>query len=272
MDLVVAYRIYPGISKVPFFESQDKFRLSEICLRSFKRSLGSLKVKVYALLDGCPVEYEDLFKKYFTPDELVILKFDRVGNLPTFEKQIELLLDQSESEWVYFAEDDYFYLPNSMEIALNWARSQVDVDFATLYDHPDYSELELHRYGREFRQSGKYRWQTVSSGCLTFLARTTALRETRAQLLTYSKGNPDASTWIGLTHLGIWNPFRIIKYYFTSWLFFSIAVRAWQYGFFRILFGKRYRLWTPQPTLATHMESTRMALGVNWSKEIRDQM
>src|ERR1700731_1686715 len=58
-DLVVAYRIYPMFSKLgqglPF--GDDKLRLAEVCLRSFRDSLGSLRVKIWAILDGCPQEY-----------------------------------------------------------------------------------------------------------------------------------------------------------------------------------------------------------------------
>ena len=41
-DLAVAYRIYPGVSKVPPVFSQDKLKLAEFCLKSFKDSLGDL--------------------------------------------------------------------------------------------------------------------------------------------------------------------------------------------------------------------------------------
>lgn len=53
-DLAVAYRIYPQVSKVPPVFSQDKYKLSEFCLKSFKNSLGDLRAKIIVLLDGCP--------------------------------------------------------------------------------------------------------------------------------------------------------------------------------------------------------------------------
>jgi hypothetical protein len=37
---------------------------------------------------------------------------DGVGNPFTFKKQIEILLNQKESEYIMLAEDDYFYLPD----------------------------------------------------------------------------------------------------------------------------------------------------------------
>ena len=48
-DLVVAYRLYPKVSKsaqsLPF--GDDKALLAETCLKSFKDSLGSLRVKFW---------------------------------------------------------------------------------------------------------------------------------------------------------------------------------------------------------------------------------
>ena len=113
-DLAVAYRIYPKVSKpslgLPF--SDDKLRLAEICLRSFKQSLGNLRVKIWAILDGCPESFADLFRKYFDPDDLVLVPLPSVGNHATFGKQIDILLNQTDSDFVYFAEDDYVYLTN----------------------------------------------------------------------------------------------------------------------------------------------------------------
>src|ERR1039458_534654 len=94
IDLAVAYRIYPGVSKSPAFFSTDKFRLSEMCLHSFKRALGGLRVKIWALLDGCPPEYEALFRDTFRSNDLEILSLNKIGNLATFSLQIDLLTDR----------------------------------------------------------------------------------------------------------------------------------------------------------------------------------
>ena len=64
-DVAVAYRIYPKISKKPAIFSNDKYKLGEFCLKSFKNSLGSLKVKIIAILDNCPSNYEYLFNRMF---------------------------------------------------------------------------------------------------------------------------------------------------------------------------------------------------------------
>ncbi len=37
-DLTVAYRIYPKISRSPAVFSDNKYKLSQLCLKSFKES------------------------------------------------------------------------------------------------------------------------------------------------------------------------------------------------------------------------------------------
>ena len=48
-DLVVVYRIYPKVSKpaLGLFLSDNKERMAEICLQSFRRSLGNLHAKLW---------------------------------------------------------------------------------------------------------------------------------------------------------------------------------------------------------------------------------
>ena len=111
-DLVIAYRIYPKVSKDPAIFSEDKYKLAKFCLKSFKAALEDINFKMYALLDGCPDEYEDLFKEVFPEGNVEILRLNKIGNKQTFKKQIEILSTQNDSDVVYFAEDDYFYIKN----------------------------------------------------------------------------------------------------------------------------------------------------------------
>ena len=102
IDLAVAYRIYPGVSKSPAFFSTDKYKLSEMCLHSFKRALGGLRMKIWALLDGCPPEYEALFRQTFQSSELEILPLNKIGNLATFSLQIDILNNSDTSSLCVF--------------------------------------------------------------------------------------------------------------------------------------------------------------------------
>src|SRR5690348_9189160 len=167
IDLAIAYRIYPRVSPTPAAWADDKLMLSDYCLRSFKSALGSLRVKMWALLDGCPPAYEQLFRRYFSAEELEIVHLDGIGNHATFMMQIELLMRQTETEVVYFAEDDYFYFPNALSKMVLFARSSADVDFVTPYDHPDAYNASSRFERHNIRPFGDRYWRTATSTCLT---------------------------------------------------------------------------------------------------------
>ena len=263
-DLAVAYRIYPGVSRSPAFFSSDKFRLSEMCLRSFQRSLGGLRVKIWVLLDGCPPEYEALFRDVLRDYDLEIVTLDKIGNLGTFSQQIDLLMKQNDAEHVYFAEDDYFYFPNALEKMIAFMRENRDVDFVTPYDHPD-SYYTSSRFEQHYvKPWGDRYWRTASSTCLTFLTSREILKQTASIFRSYSSGNMDCSLWLSLTEkLRLANP----KIHLHDLDRLKIWAKAWIWGTRSILFGRRYRLWSPLPTLATHMESTCLAPIVDWQHE-----
>lgn len=107
-DLAAVYRVYPKVSKpaigLPF--GDNKLQLTEMCLRSFCQSLGDLKVKIWVWLDGCPDEYAELFRRSFDANDLVLRPLPGTGNHATFKMQIKILLEQQDSEFVYFAEDE----------------------------------------------------------------------------------------------------------------------------------------------------------------------
>ena len=142
-DLAVAYRIYPKIAKcaLPLPFGADKYRLSKACLQSFRESLGPLRVKVWALLDNCPKQYEEHFFEYFHAPDLVILNLNGEGNQATFARQINILLNQTDADLVYFAEDDYLYLPGQFPPMVEFMVQNSDVDFVSPFDHRDYYTL-----------------------------------------------------------------------------------------------------------------------------------
>jgi len=263
-DLAVAYRVYPGISKSPAFFSTDKFRLTDMCLRSFRSGLGGLKIKIWALLDACPPEYEELFRDVLSGQDLEVIKLDKLGNQGTFSLQIDLLLRQSDAEFVYFAEDDYFYLPSALEKMVGFMRANPDVDFVTPYDHPD-SYFTSSRHERHLvRPWGDRYWRTASSTCLTFLTSRTIVQRTERMLRTYSRGSMDHPMWLALTQkLSLLNA----QVHCSDLSRTKLWVRMWQYGLRQVLFGRRYRLWAPMPALSTHMESTCLSPLIDWPQE-----
>lgn len=269
-DVTIAYRIYPKVSKVPPIHPQDKYQLSELCLKSLRLSLGSLKVKMIALLDNCPDEYIALFQKYFTADELEIISLPGVGNHQTFQKQIELLLEQDYSETVYFAEDDYFYIPGQFEKMVRFQRSNPEVHFITSYDHPDYYTMDIHHGKFPITVHSNHHWRTAATTCLTFMTTKAVLRKSRKTLESFCRGNLDNAVWLALTKTKINSPYHLLRYFF-RWLngekmFLGMAKNAWIYCPLQLLFGKRWRLWSPIPSLSTHMDSTLLAPNIDWQK------
>jgi hypothetical protein len=267
-DLAIAYRIYPKVAKpaegLPF--SEDKFQLSEICLRSFKESLGNLRVKLWVLLDGCPKEYAELFRKYFDSEDLVLLALPGVGNLATFEKQIELLLEQKESELVYFAEDDYFYLPRQFHLMIDFLLHRENVHFVSPYDHFDCYTLDLHRLPKWLCVYGGRHWRTAASTCLTFLTRRETLRKTEAIFRNYTRTSLDCSLWLSLTKDRVFNPFFFGSHMFRDFVFCKTILKSWVYFWRQILFGKKWMLWVPIPGIATHLNTQAMSPTIDWVK------
>ena len=263
-DLAVAYRIYPKVSKTPPVFATDKLQLSNLCLRSFRRGIAGLKVKLFALLDGCPSQYEEIFRQSFGQRDLQLINLPSVGNRPTFGHQINLLTAQSDAELVYFAEDDYFYRPGAIAEMSSFLRANADADFVTPYDHPDGYQLPLHPRSQEIRPWGTRHWRTAASTCLTFLTSKSTLQRTASVFRTYQRTNLDVSLWMALTKQTVLNPFALFRCLRRSVRFAGYIAQSWRYKPLQILLGKKWKLWCPLPSLATHMEVPFLAPCVNW--------
>lgn len=269
-DIAVAYRVYPGVSKTPLIHADDKLALARTCLVSFKEALGDLAAKMYVLLDCCPPEYKALFREHFDEKDFVFIDLDHVGNQRSFLKQIEVLLAQTDTEAVYFAEDDYLYLPGTFGEMLDVLQKGVDglpADFVTPYDHQDYYTLLLHRHKRRQGKTAKRTWQTVNSTCLTFLTTKATLAKTRAVFETYQNPrNLDASIWLALTHDQIFDPAAYFRMFMKERPSFKILLKTWIYNAEAVR-GPRYRLWAPKPSIATHTDHRYVAPGIDWLAE-----
>jgi hypothetical protein len=270
-DLAVCYRIYPGVSRNPIFGFKEKLPLLTLNLETFRESLGSLKIKLWILLDNCPAPYTDLLKKMFPSTTMEIVPLAGEGNRATFFRQIDILSTQTDAELVYFAEDDYLYLPGALERTVKFMRRHSEADFATAYDHADYHTKFIHRVGGAETLEDGYRWRTVVSTCLTFMARRQALIESASVFKTYNQ-NPDLAIWMALTKKRVYNPWSWVRSAGDGLFFSASHALAWRYAWRQILFGKRRMLWAPTPSLNTHMESSGLAPGVDWRKLFNERV
>ncbi len=268
-DVCVAYRIYPRVSKVPFIHPDNKFKLAEVGVSTFKTSLGALKAKVFFILDNCPPEYETMILKYFRQEDVEFVRCNAEGNLATFGRQLDILLSQNFSDVVYFAEDDYVYRPDVMGNAISLL-SNNSVHFVTLYDHLDSYDLEIHTMHNYsiFLHSNTH-WRTSASTCLTFLTTKETLRKTEKILRSYCYGNWDSSLWFAITKFNVYNFLFAAKMLVKDRFYFKMLLLSWLKGWWQIVFGKKYTLVQPIPSMATHMEKIAIAPAVDWDEIVR---
>lgn len=262
-DLAIALRVYPGISKLPPVYSNNKYKLVEFCFESFVKFLGDIKPYIWIILDGCPEEYKKIFTKHPELD-LEFIEVNKIGNAKTFELQLDKLLEQNKSEIIYFAEDDYFYLPNKMSNMLDFINN-TNAHFLSPYDHPDYYNLELHNnFKSEQKIEKNVIWNTRASTTMTFMTQKSILKKTEKVFRTYAKNNWDSSLWLSLTKHRV----NSVKFAFRSFLknkyYAKIILKAWYYNLFQILSAEKYNLWVPTPSFSTHMDSSHLAPKIDW--------
>lgn len=265
-DLAVAYRVYPAVSApaASLPGADDKYRMADVCLRSFRASLGNLRAKVWAILDGCPAGYRDLFYRYFRAEDVVPVEVPAIGNRPTFDLQLDILLAQRDAPFVYFAEDDYYYLPGQFPALVEFLGAHEDADFVSPYDHLDAYTLALHRYPSWIRAFGGRHWRTAASTCLTFLTRQDTLRRTERAFRGYARGNSDCGLWLSLTKKVVTRPVASARVALHSTEMAKLLAKTWLHGWRDILGGGRFTLWTPMPSVATHLAADLLAPGVDW--------
>jgi len=263
-DLVVAWRIYPGVSKTPLIFPENKFLLVRTCIRSFLASVSGLKVRYYFILDGCPASYSAMIKDICPSEDTAIIETQSIGNLATFRKQIEILSQQHDADLVYFAEDDYLYLPGEFNKMINLIKTRPEVDFVSCYLHPDTFTHPIHQHKKKKLDAAGHRWISDSSTCLTFMTSRKILHETKDLLLTYSKGNNDCAMWLVLTKTFILNPLAYVRFIFTHKESFSILKVAVKYSFRHFFIRRKYHLWIPDPAIGTHLEKDLVSPGIDW--------
>ncbi|MCL5990477.1 MAG: glycosyltransferase family 2 protein [Bacteroidetes bacterium] len=223
-----------------------------------------MKVKFWIILDNCPDEYTDLFKKYIPDDGIEFINLPGVGNSETFAKQMDLLLKQNDSEYIYFAEDDYFYLPDHFYELIDFMKNNEDVHFVSPYNHPDYYEYHIHNNKYEVKSFSNKKWRTGATTCMTFLTTKKIMIENEKTFRTYTRKNYDTSLWLSLTNYKLLNPLNFFKYLFIDKRMAKVFVKGWIHNRNQLLFGKRWKLWIPVPSIATHMDSKHLAPSIDW--------
>ena len=262
-DVVIAHRVCPALS-VTAVGFSAKLDMVRVAADSLFEALDGVRAKGHVILDGCPAEYEDIFLNRNV--EVVVERCNAIGNQATFQRQVDILSGVGDAEFVYFSEDDYVYCAEAFREMMACMRKD-GVDFVTPLDHPDrYSHLMHEPEVARVMVSGGRHWRTVGTTCLTFMTRPDTVRATRRILETYRKGNLDCTMWLGLTKESVFDFPRQLKFLVQFVVFKSvpfsrlIPLAAWKWHGIRLLWRRKYGLWSPLPTLAEHLSSASMPL------------
>ena len=74
---------------------------------------------------------------------------------------------------------------------------------------------------------------------------------------------------ISLTKFNVLNPFKKIQCMVLGRDYFYMFADTWIHCWKQTLFGKKWKLWVPIPSIATHMEKNFLAPCIMWEKEGR---
>ena len=91
-------------------------------------------------------------------------------------------------------------------------------------------------------------------------------RNLRRFFLDFIGRATDSDCWSSLTKINIFRFFRILKYHFRNYFIWQIYFRSWRYNWRQILFGRKYYLWAPVPTIGTHMQYDDLPPTIDWNK------
>lgn len=118
---------------------------------------------------------------------------ERRGNAGSFRHAFHLALECDDNEPILFAEDDYFWLEESIA-AMRTALTTLPADYVTGYDHPDRYRQEgpvgvgvdlPHRYTKIHLAAGRH-WRTQESTCMTFMTTAGRLRTDAAMFEAFA--------------------------------------------------------------------------------------
>lgn len=170
----IIYRCCEAEVKPPVKNIRPSWFDKKNCLKTFIESCRESHKYVGSLTflhDGEKGEIADFLQSGFDSEfEYNVIYVDYQSNekslLKTFDIAEEIIKDS-----VYFVEDDYLHLPNSVEII---AKAVQQMGLVNGYDHLDRyirtDDLTFNREGIIFSPSTNRHWRTAESTCCTWAA------------------------------------------------------------------------------------------------------
>jgi len=218
----------PSTNPSPYFQ-KDKFKLNELCLRSFCSGYESvpnlMNLSVYFILDHCDKEYEKMIDGICQFDKTI--QHTNLGINNTCLLQYDLAM-QSNSDVFLFQECDYIYQPQS---GLKLLEGVKKLSLVSPYDHRNfYIDKTIHSDECKIKLINDQHWRSVERNTMTFAMTNKALRDNFGILKKH-----------GYIDNQVWHDMR----------------------------ANGYTLYVPIPSIATHMVKDFMAPGVDWDNLIK---
>jgi hypothetical protein len=206
------------------------------------------------------------------PIARTVIRQERKGNAGSYLGAVEMALEHGhDDDWVYFVEDDYLHTVDAVACLARAAAGLPEaVAYATLYDHPNNYYVGkggpvtgpafVYRVGSDY-------WRSVTSVCMTFGARLSALRQDfpihrRAAL---GQVPDDFGLWLALQGAGL--PLRLgdrVPRRLRPYLYQAATRYVRGTLMLPFLQHARRRLVTSTPGRCTHMVTDGLAPGVDW--------
>lgn len=190
------YRFYAGDNSHP----RPPYYSKELCLESLLQAAEQCSGASVLLLQDGYDEHPALSGLQGRPASL--LREEPAGNSGSFVRALDFALnsDWDEDTIVYFVEDDYLHQGDSLLRLERGAAALPQIDYFTLYEHPNSYAFGVPD-AREFVYvDGLNYWRTITSTCMTFAARLSALRRDSALFRAAATGpNPnDYPLWLAI--------------------------------------------------------------------------
>ena len=153
-----------------------------------------------------------------------------------------------------------FAVLTAFSAMMGWLRTTGD-SFVTALDHPDRYAVDVEKFASKIAVSEQCHWREAWSTCLTFMTRPEVLRAERGVLRFFSRFRDEGTQWELLTKR---HAFSVRLIFLCLWHMLTrkplgdemYALTAWKHNPLQLIFRRRYRLWSPIPTLAVHLAKT----------------
>ena len=184
-------RIIYRISDAGYSKVKPDYINNENCLANAVKVFDDCEWSIIA--DNVSKETSDMIEKYKSKDH--ILYVDKGNGAATFNIALDEALKMSDSDTVYFLENDYLHKPDSRVIIEEGL--SLGAQFVSLYDHPD-KYLSPNEGGNPYCEGGaedtrvylteSTHWKITNSTTMTFAAQVSTLKENESILRHHTSG------------------------------------------------------------------------------------